>query len=99
MHLQSLRAQPRGLCLVCEGERLMCIFGGNSAPQQPPPRPLIIPAAPPPPTTAMEQNQAAVTSSLDDIRRRPGTAATILTGGLGDSSYGTNVQGRTLLGA
>jgi hypothetical protein len=77
----------------------MCIFGGGSAPQQAPQRPLVIPAAPPMPTTAAVQNQAAVTDTLTDLKRRQGTAATILTGGLGDSSYGTNVQGKTLLGA
>lgn len=76
----------------------MCIFGGSQpAPQ--PQRPLVIPAAPAMPTTAAVQNQAAVTDTLADLKRRQGSAATILTGGLGDSSYGTNVQGKTLLGA
>jgi hypothetical protein len=72
----------------------MCFGGGQKDPPPPPP----VPASPPPPTRADETNKAAVNSELDTIRRRKGSESTILTGGLGDSGYGANVQSKTLLG-
>lgn len=71
----------------------MC-FGSQPDPPPPPP----VPAAPPSPRRDDEANKANVNNELDMIRRRRGSEATILTGGLGDSSYGKNVSGRTLLG-
>lgn len=68
----------------------MCFF---SAPD------IKTPEAPPPP----RREDEAITGAADDARRRAraagGRRSTILTGGLGDSSYGQNVQRRTLLGA
>lgn len=57
---------------------------------------------PAPPPTPSRQD-AEVTASQEEERRRAaqaqGRRATILTGGLGDPSFGQNVQRRTLLGA
>lgn len=54
----------------------------------------VVSAPPPPsdPTRAGEENRSSVNSSLEEQRRRRGTASTFLTGGLGDSSFGSNVQ-------
>lgn len=71
----------------------MC-FGSKPDPVVPPP----VPAAPAAPRRDDEVNKANVSNELDMIRRRKGSEATILTGGLGDSSYGTNVAPKTLLG-
>lgn len=66
---------------------------------QPKPVTPTMPAPPPAPSRADETNQAAVNQELNDIRRRRGSEATLLTGGLGDSSYGQNVQRKTALGS
>jgi hypothetical protein len=67
----------------------------------PTPKPMVAtaPAPPPAPSRADETSQAAVNQELNDIRRRKGSEATLLTGGLGDSSYGQNVQRKTALGS
>lgn len=64
------------------------------------PKPPKVSAPPPPPTPvrADEQVKSAVNEQLDVLRRRRGREATQLTGGLGDTSYGSNTQARTLLG-
>jgi hypothetical protein len=57
------------------------------------------PAPPPAPT---RQDEAVVASQEEERRRAAqarGRRATILTGGLGDPSFGQNTQNRTLLGA
>jgi hypothetical protein len=41
---------------------------------------------------ADEQNMKSQQDTLDLIRRRQGRGSTILTGGLGDPSYGSNVS-------
>jgi hypothetical protein len=73
----------------------MCIpglFGGGSAPKSMPTNTVAnAPPIPSAPTTAAEENQGAVNDQLEQLRRRRGRAATQLTGGLGDTSYGTNV--------
>lgn len=61
------------------------------------------PALPPPPVRADESNRAAVDAAAMDIRRRRGRESTLLTGGLGDTSYGgstssSQVGGKTMLG-
>ena len=71
----------------------MC-FASTPDPVPPPP----VPAAPPSPRRDDEANKANVNNELDLIRRRKGSQSTILTGGLGDSSFGSNVQSKTLLG-
>lgn len=58
-----------------------------------------MPAPPPAPSRADETNMAAVNQELDAVRRRRGSEATVLTGGLGDTSYGQSVQRKTALGA
>lgn len=58
-----------------------------------------IPPAPPPPMRADEENRAGVNAALDDIRKRKGSAATYLTGGLGDPQFGTSIAKPVLLGA
>jgi hypothetical protein len=71
----------------------MC-FGSTPKVEPPPP----VPAAPAAPARSDETNKANVNNELDMIRRRKGSESTILTGGLGDSSYGSNVNQKTLLG-
>jgi hypothetical protein len=66
----------------------MCIFGQGGNKQQT----ISAPPVPPAPMRADEENKAAVNESLEDIRRRRGIASTVVTGGLGDSSYGANVS-------
>ena len=66
-----------------------------SQPSAPPPAPVA--AAPPAPTRAAEEIRAGVASEIADLRKRRGSEATVLTGGLGDASYGTNVA-KTQLG-
>jgi len=61
---------------------------------KPPP----IPKPPPVPNRADDANQAAVQSSLKRARNQNGADQTQLTGGLGDSSFGQNVNRATLLG-
>lgn len=55
-------------------------------------------AIPPVPNRADDANQAAVASALKRVKSQNATAATTLTSGLGDPSYGANVQRATLLG-
>jgi hypothetical protein len=64
----------------------MC-FSSPSPPPVPTPPPL-----PPQPMRADEQNMKSQQDTLDLIRRRQGRGSTILTGGLGDPSYGSNVS-------
>jgi len=61
-----------------------------SAPKPPP--------IPPVPNKFDDANQAAVQSALKRVKGQNATAATTLTGGLGDPSFGQNVQRATLLG-
>lgn len=53
------------------------------------------PVMPAPPMRADESNRAAVDSALLENRRRKGSNATILTGGLGDVGYGSSVGAAT----
>lgn len=53
---------------------------------------------PPMPNRADDANQAAVASAIKRTKSQNATAATTLTGGLGDPSYGSNVTKATLLG-
>jgi hypothetical protein len=53
---------------------------------------------------ADESNRAAVDAAAMDMRRRKGRESTLLTGGLGDTSYGgatsaSATGGKTMLGA
>lgn len=68
----------------------MCFF---SAPE------IKTPEAPPPP----RREDPEIATAEDDARRRAraagGRRSTILTGGLGDSSFGQSVQRRTMLGS
>lgn len=66
----------------------MCIFGGGGGKPQVMSAPPVAPA----PSRGDEDNQRAVAQSLEDIQRRRGLASTVVTGGLGDSSYGSNVN-------
>lgn len=50
------------------------------------------PAVAPAPSRADEENRNAVDEQMEALRRRRGRAATIVTGGLGDTSFGTNVE-------
>jgi len=56
------------------------------------------PPTPPVPNRADDANQAAVASALKRTKSQNATAQTLLTGGLGDPSYGSNVTKATLLG-
>lgn len=56
----------------------------------PPPPPL-----PPPPMRSDEENDAAQQDEIDLARRRRGKAGTVLTGGLGDPGFGSNVSAPT----
>lgn len=63
-----------------------------------PAAPPSVPAAPATPVRGQEENRAAVANELDLLRKRKGTGATVLTGGLGDSGYGANAAKATALG-
>jgi len=58
-----------------------------------------IPDAPPPPLRADEENRSNVNLALQGIRKRKGRASTILTGALGDPTFGASVAApKTVLG-
>lgn len=60
-----------------------------------------IPDAPPVPAgpvRADEEIKRSTNDQLDELRRRQGRAATIVTGGLGDTGFGQSVTKKTLLG-
>lgn len=52
---------------------------------------------PPPPIRASEEIAGATNDAMQRARKRPGSASTQLTGGMGDSGYGNSVT-RTTLG-
>lgn len=59
------------------------------------------PAPPKPPPLPNQQdnaNQAAVQASLQRVRKQDPSNSTILTGGLGDSGFGQNINKVTALG-
>ncbi|MDQ0392190.1 hypothetical protein [Labrys monachus] len=64
-----------------------------STPKPPPLPPLPLPA-----NRADDANQAAVNNTLRRVRSQNGNMQTQLTGGLGDSGFGQNVNRVTLLG-
>jgi hypothetical protein len=66
----------------------MCIFGQGKQQGQS----ITAAPVPPAPMRADEENKAAVNESLEEIRRRRGIASTNVTGGLGDSSFGSSVS-------
>lgn len=50
------------------------------------------------PNRADDANQAAVQNAMKRVKSQNPANGTVLTGGLGDASYGSNVQRAVLLG-